>query len=234
MIGYRINHNRFKWNYLALASASLTMTSCVTLICNTLLFLSSPANDYLASMFFKSCVCNIMLGMSVNSILFLQFYFLLSLRMRYRLLNVALRRAFDGIPKAVSHLQQSSSDEVIDLLNIISVQHDQLTDGVSIVNKCYSFQVRFTNDLLHFILMIMSKIDQISVFISQILSYLLCGFTNVVFDLFEIFRLLNTDTYVEHTQLVSYLIHSFYTVSCLLMIIYIATATCREVDIHHK
>lgn len=140
-ISYRLNHYRFKRNFLILYTLSMITTSCVTLACISLYSTSIWTYMY-----------TLVLAISTTLVLCLQFYFLLSLRMRYRVLNVALRRSLGGIPKAIPHLTHSTSDEVIELINMIAIQHANLTRGVSIVNKCYSFQVRSTKASLYILL----------------------------------------------------------------------------------
>lgn len=54
---------------------------------------------------------------------------------------MALQGAIDSL-NAMPRLQHTENDELIDLLNTLSVLHDQLTDGLDLISDCYSFQVR--------------------------------------------------------------------------------------------
>lgn len=69
-------------------------------------------------------------------------YFLLNIRIRYRLLYLALCNV-DGTQNYIQRLDRSATEGLIHLLNTIAKQYDHLTDGVEQINKCFSFQVSY-------------------------------------------------------------------------------------------
>lgn len=146
MIGSHVNQQRI--NRIMLTSVTvgviLANSNSIGSILSTICWGSACDTESIFDLnIFWFQVMNIWLMTAPISFLFLYFYFLLSIRMRFHLLNMALWNLHGTTNDAfqVYHIQ---SDDVADLVDTVSMQHNNLVDSVDIINKCYSFQVRFT------------------------------------------------------------------------------------------
>lgn len=141
LIGYRLDQCRFERHFLVSIVAALLGTYCNIFVCMSPVLLYNQTNvmgDWIYAL-----LLIIMLSTQL-SLLFLYSYFLLSIRIRFRLLNKALGKAF--VPAVGAKLLRLSlndrgASEVILFANRLSILHYQLTAAVRIINRCLSFQV---------------------------------------------------------------------------------------------
>lgn len=68
-------------------------------------------------------------------------YFALTIRIRYRSLNVAFPNALDPSNVIARQDHCVASDEVIERLSILAHLHDSLTDAMGLINDCFSIAV---------------------------------------------------------------------------------------------
>lgn len=133
MFGYHLNQRRFMWNFMTSVAAAVAFISLTSSTKMTSIFYSAPEDSYSFFLILRCFVLDLIITASPLIALLLQMYFLQSIRIRFCLLNMALRDTF-GQP-----------NEAIDLLNCLMVQHDNLTGSVGLINHCYSIQVRLTS-----------------------------------------------------------------------------------------
>lgn len=141
-IGYKSNHPPYRKRFLCPITTMLVMPFAIIVAFSTL-YLSWILNTDAIKTILLFCI-HIVITMIARatqlSIFFLYSYLLLNIRARFGLLNMALRNA-NGIPNANRRLHQITSARIIELVNRVAVQHDHMTAGVELINKCYSFQV---------------------------------------------------------------------------------------------
>lgn len=135
-IGYELDHPRLRSSLLKLLVA--TMHVAIPKISIMLFYYTVvwDSEELSISEMYLIGVIALFLSASVTSFLILYTYFLLSIRMRFRSLNVALRNALSP-----SRLHEATAHRVNTLLDICPEQHANLTVGLRILNKSYSFQV---------------------------------------------------------------------------------------------
>lgn len=141
--GYRLNQHRFKWNCLILTAAVLALASSTPLTSVTMYLYYAEEDITSWLLLLWVYVYNLTVAISPVVVQILLHYFLLSIRIRFRLLNMALRNAFEPT-FANNRLLVGTSNELIDLLDCLELQHDILTGSVTLINQCYAIQVRLT------------------------------------------------------------------------------------------
>lgn len=148
IIGYALNQRRLRRTFLISITVAVIMANTNVIGLTKLLACSQwyAPNAGVSSLVSLGLFVNdVFLTTSPVAFIFLYSYFLLSIRIRFCLLNLALRNAVKSSKGTRGlHAEPSLSRDVIDLLNSFSMQHDSLTNGIKIINECYSFQVRHT------------------------------------------------------------------------------------------
>lgn len=217
MIGYRLNQSCLRRKFIVAISASVIFS-----FSGAFAQYSAYALDQQQSIknfiLLAILICGPFVEVASAILLIIYFYFLLSIRIRFRLLNVALRNALG------TRLHRASSAEIIRLLQTLSQQHINLTDGIKIINHCYSNQAIFVSfePLIHLT-------NKYSTNYTQILSLMGCVFLNCVFQLFQTYRKLSGDDGETPHSYIFHVLKAIYAISYILMIIYFSDSTCNEV-----
>lgn len=153
MIGYDVNQQRLtKFMLISVAAGVLLANSnSIGFILSAIYWgTTSDTETIKAPSVLWLQALNIFLVTAPISFLCVYFYLLLSIRMRFKFLNTILWNAqahctgVHIVQLGVYQVYNVQSDGFIDILNTISIQHEQLVDSVGIINKCFSFQVRLT------------------------------------------------------------------------------------------
>lgn len=138
ILGYGLYWRTFNRNFFISMIAAVLLTS--TFIYGTLYLFSISQTNETTMMNWYFIVGYAYTSFVPVAFLIVYAYFLLVVRMRFRLLNVAVRNAL-GPSNVIARLHGSASDDVIHSLNILAQLHDTLTDGMGLINECYSMQV---------------------------------------------------------------------------------------------
>lgn len=231
MIGYKLNQRNFRRNFLYSIGA-IVLSVFIVVIGTSCLFLANGENIQIDGHMMLLTVANIFLELSKPMFFVLYSYFLLSIRIRFCLLNMALRNAI-RTPNTIARLYGgATSDEIIELLDSLSALHGNLTNGVKIVNDYYAFYVRilkFTfpySDNTNFIIISMS--------IPQIMCFLTCIFSSCVGCAYTVYKELSVISEIYKYRVVIALQWLLQDMVYLLLLLHITVHSCNEVDIDHS
>lgn len=137
-IGYKLDQRQLRRVIFCSSAAAIVWTNIN--VYGLLSFYMYKTGSDVISITMRFCIhiFNVFLTSSPVSFIILYSYFLLSIRIRFRLLNEALRNSI----RTSNGLAGLRTYDAIGLLKILPVYHANLTDGIGIINKSYSFQVR--------------------------------------------------------------------------------------------
>lgn len=138
MINYHIDYRHFKRTIL-ISIAIATVLLCGNEMTSIMYMMHFWTEQPLKNIIFFSAM-NAISNFAAMTCFIIYSYFLLSIRIRFRLVNDALRNTLDA-PESVVRLHGSASDEVIHVLNVLTELHVNMVEGVGTINECYSFQV---------------------------------------------------------------------------------------------
>lgn len=138
-IGYTLDQRHLKRTIFGSSGVAVVWTNIIGCVILNFYVLSSSAAIPLAMQLCMHAV-TIFIASAPVSFLILYSYFLLSIRIRFRLLNDALRNLI-GTTNAMARLHRTTSNVAFAKLNRLAINHDNLTDGIDIINRFYSFQV---------------------------------------------------------------------------------------------
>lgn len=142
MLGYKLDHRRFKQYFLGAIGATVMVTFC-NLAASMVPYLSN-AHSFWDWIYLLTII---VLSSAWLTLMFLYSYFLLNIQLRFRLLNVTLSNALapSNVFTAKSSkiiMYDDGASETVASLNRLSIYHNQLTTAVDIFNRSFSFQVR--------------------------------------------------------------------------------------------
>lgn len=228
MLGYEINHRRFRRMFLVSLATAMFITSINSVVSAYGFFMSDIFEIKLFHLIFITLYA--FQSLAPAAFLSIYSYFLLNTRLRFRLLNVAVRNTL-GPSNTIIRIFYPAAEEVIHSLNVFAQLHDNLTLGTGLINECYSFQVR------GFVVVVetLRFMDFIIVFVwnFQILAYLTSLFSNCLGCLFRIYDELTTDVNaVNHAyDAVTYPSWALYNLAYIWLLIYVTEITVNEVSI---
>lgn len=165
MIGLKLNQRHFNMYFFVSTAAAMIVTFFIIIVTVEPILLHGNVHAFDAwsyAMFTTFSMSSSLVFLVMYS------YFLLSIRIRFRLLNVVLHDAIapsNGLVARPSKLllYNQRTSEAIKSLNRLIILHDQLTTSVDIINRCFSFKVSPKPFRLH----------QLQIFIPIIIIHLL-------------------------------------------------------------